>query len=225
MKRIQPKTLLIINRILEKKIFSQKDILLACNDIRPVSVGLVNKVMNDLISKNYVRARSKWEMDYGNLEPEERAGRRPKYYLSDPVGLLTYVSLFRSMKDLLLFEMWVDGSKDMIMDELKGQKVVYSLGSALESSSAYYRSVDVTLYSDDPAAVQDVLKRAPPGKTGVKCYRFDLLDEIDPKSDLFKKDDKGRHITSDVQSIIDMFCDGKSAYTKPLLDKLWGIKI
>jgi hypothetical protein len=227
MKRIQPKTLIVLNRILEKKVFSQKEIFRSCNSIRPISVGMVNKVINDMISKRFVAERSKWEMKYPNEEfarIDEEHSRRPKYYVNDPIGLLHYISLFRSMKELQVFDIGIDASKEMLYNELNDFNVIYCLGSALESRSTYFRSDDVCFYSNEAENILKRIKKAKPGRLHVKCFNVDLLEELNENSIIFECDNSLCR-TADVQTVIDMFCDGKSAYTKPLLNKLWGINI
>lgn len=226
MKRIQPKTLLILNQVLERKAFSQKDILRSCNRIDHLSIGMVNRVINDMISKRYIAKISKWERDHlvdqPLVENGKRSSRRPKYYLKDPMGLLAYISIFRSMEDLLIFDIGVDATKQAIREEMKRFDIVYCLGSAMGSTSTYFRSDDVSFYSFEHEGIRDHLKTAKPGRMRIRCYRLDLVNELNKDNPIFKIDDSCLR-TSDVQTVIDMFCDGKSAYTKPLLNKLWGI--
>ncbi|MBN1539142.1 MAG: hypothetical protein JW939_03285 [Candidatus Thermoplasmatota archaeon] len=231
MKKIQPKTFIVMNQVLEKKVFSQRMIWRSCNNITDVSIGQVNKVFNELIKNNFVKELSKLEMRYGikryidvDLSEEKRY---PKYYLQDPIGLLKYISLFRSMNDLRVFESSVHAKKDQVIEELGKQGVIFSLGTAMEKTSSYYRSDEITFYSNAPDIIISNMRNAIHGDTKLVCFKMDFLDNIhDVCSDgFFRKDDDGVIYTGEVQTVIDMFCDGKSMYTKPLLERIWGVSI
>ncbi|MBN1389119.1 MAG: hypothetical protein JXA22_00595 [Candidatus Thermoplasmatota archaeon] len=210
--------------------FSQRMIWRSCNEITDISIGQVNKVFNELIKNNFVKKRSKIEMRFGmdrydNVDMSKEK-RSPKYYLQDPIGLLKYISLFRSMDDLRFFELNVDANKDNVIDELKKYQVVFSLGTAMDKISSYYRPDEITFYSDVPEKIIEDMKNAVHGHTKMICYRVDFLENIGEGcfDGIFRKDDDIRY-TGEVQTVIDMFCDGKSAYTKTLLEKIWGVRI
>lgn len=231
MKRIPQKTLFIITKILEKRIFSQKSIWRECNRSIKVSFGQVNNVFHELIENDFVKERSKLEIKYGinrydNIKIENEY-KEPKYYLNDPAGLLNYISLFRSMKDLKIFELSLDASTDTILNEMKKMDMILCLGSALERYSSYYRPDEISVYSYDPERIFDHARTARQGKTRITCYEIDFIDEIDEEvlNENFNKNKEGIYFTSKVQTVIDMFCDNKGAYTKPILEKYWGVKI
>ena len=231
MRIIQPKTFVIINRILQLRIFSQRGVWESCNEITDTSIGQVNKVFKELIGQNLIRKRSKMEMKYGidlyeNVEINDYK-RTPQYYLQDPIGLLRYISLFRPMEKLKVFELNVEASREEVMDKLKEYDAIFSLGIAMERFSTYYRSDQISLYAENPKSLHDDIKNSTGGNTTIACYDIDFLDKVEKRhfGSIFEIDEDNIKYSGDVQTVIDMFCDGKSAYTKTLLKRIWGVNI
>jgi hypothetical protein len=81
----------------------------------------------------------------------------------------------------------------------------------------------------NPEEIYGFLKSAKRGNTKVGCFRIDYLREVDNINSLvdqlFAKKEKRSIFTTKVQTVIDMFCDQKGVYTKPLLKNLWGVEI
>lgn len=220
MKHIQPKTLQIMVAVLSTGRFSQRGIWRLCNRQGTVSIGQVNKVVKDLQQKGFVERL--WKSPIA--ETMEMAGPigedwedfnmgRANYALTDPIGLLRFISLFRSMRELRLFTISVEASEEKIIKELLKKDAIICLGTAMERYSAYYRPDEVSFYSGKPEAIYKYLRTAKGGFTKVSCYKIDYVQG------------KTGGPTTDVQTVVDMFCDGKGVYTKPLLRKFWGVDI
>lgn len=223
MKHIQPKTMLVMVEVLSTGAFTQRMIWRRCNRNGKVSIGQVNKVVNDLKRKGFVGElyRRKRLTEFKNLPVVKNAmedfdKKNATYRLSDPMGLLEYISLFRFMSELHEFTIKVDATEEEVAKELSRKNAVFCLGTAQQHYTSYFRPDAISFYSDDPREIYDYLGTAKRGRTALSCYRIDFLRE--------EKHDDIR-ITSKVQTVIDMFCDKKSAYTKPLLKELWGLEI
>jgi len=132
------------------------------------------------------------------------------------LGLLRYVALFRSMNELRVFGLNLAAKESDIIAELGGRGAVFCLGTAMERYAAYYRPGEVSFYADDWEAIKKYLDTAQPGNTTVCCYGPVERDPLSVINDEIA-------FTAKVQTVIDMFCDGKGAYTKPLLRELWGV--
>ncbi|MDO9537593.1 MAG: hypothetical protein Q7J68_04665 [Thermoplasmata archaeon] len=198
MKHIQPKTMMVMKAALSANSFSQLGLRKLCGN--RVSVGQVSKVITELQRLGYVER---------STGPD---GSR--YVLADPVGLLRYVALFRRMDELRAFRVKVAAHEELVIEELGGRGAVFCLGTAMARYSAYYRPGEVSFYADDPDGIKKYLETAQPGNTLVCCYG-PAGPAMPPEG----------NFTDRVQTVIDMFCDGKGAYSKPLLRELWGVEI
>ena len=238
MKHIQPKTLQIMVAILYKRRFSQRGLWRFCEEKQGMSIGHVNNVVLDLQRKGFVERV--WRTPAGKgLGDAGFTGEKPKdmikanYVLTNPLGLLQFISLMRSMDELRLFTLSVNAPEKEVIKTLSKKGVVFCLGTAQRQHSAYYRPDEISFYSEEPQKIHDFLKTAKRGHTKISCYRIDYIryhryDEIDLAElldSLFARKIDGKRITTKVQTVIDMFCDGKGAYTKPLLKNLWGVEI
>jgi hypothetical protein len=236
MKHIQPKTLQIMVAILATVTFSQRMLWRLCNNKNTISIGQVNKVVNDLHKKGFVEELFKRKR---LLKIEEKSPikdliknfdhKNARYRLSDPLGLLRYISLFRSIKDLQAFNMHVDAKEEEVIKELSKKKAIFCLGTAQQRFTPYFRPDEVSFYSTKPEEIYGFLKSAKRGNTKISCYRIDYMRELDDINSLvdhlFAQKEKRTMFTTKVQTVIDMFCDGKGVYTKPLLKNLWGVEI
>jgi len=236
MKHIQPKTLQIMVAVLSAVTFSQRMVWRLCNRTNRVSIGQVNKVINDLLQKGFVEElfRRKRLIRFEKASPiarviEDFDTGNATYRLSDPVGLLRYISLFRSMRELRVFSISVAGKEETVIKELSKKQVIFCLGTAQERFTPYFRPDEVSFYSSDPDGLYDYLRSAKRGNTKITCYRIDYtrnIDDIGSVLDQLFAQKEGRfRSTTEVQTVVDMFCDGKGAYTKPLLKSLWGVEI
>ncbi len=199
MKHMQPKTFRVVIAVLSSDRFSQRGLRKLCNE--EVSAGQVNKVVAELVRNGFV----------------ERSSGRAAFVLADPLGLLRYVGLFRSMPEQRVFTASVAAKRDEITAGLSKRGVVFCLGTAMESYTPYFRPGEVSFYAEDWKAAKGFLDTAPRGTTRVTCYGTIGDDplSVGPKTG----------ITTKVRTVIDMFCDGKGVYTKPLLKDLWGAEI
>lgn len=236
MKHIQPKTLQIMVAVLGAVTFSQRMIWRLCNRTNKISIGQVNKVVNELLVKGFVEElfRRKRVLEFekrspiGNIIKNFDQGNA-SYRLIDPVGMLRYISLFRSMNELQVFKLSIDASEKDIIKELTKRKVIFCLGTAQQRFTPYFRPEEISFYTIDPERSYEFLKSARTGNSKISCYHIDYirdLDEITHVVDhLFAEKERRVMFTTKVQTVIDMFCDGKGVYTKPLLKSLWGVEI
>ena len=222
--------------ILSTVTFSQRMIWRLCNNTNKISVGQVNKVVNELYRKGFVEElfRRKRLIELEKERPiakiiENFDQGNASYSLSDPIGLLRYISLFRSMDELRTFTLSVDASEEDVIRELSKKKVIFCLGTAQQRFTPYFRSGEISFYSNDPEGMYNFLKTAKKGNTKLSCYRIDYLRNVDNIKSvmdfLFAQKEGKDRFTTKVQTVTDMFCDGKGVYTKPLLGELWGVEI
>ena len=172
------------------------------------------------------------ELDFIGADTLDSDMGRANYVLTDSVGLLRYISLFRSMSELRSFTLYIDASEERVIDKLSKQDAIFCLGTAQEKYIPYYRSDEVSFYSQNPKRIHSLLRTAKRGQTKVSCYKIDYIRIHNQKlkivqllDSLFAHESGGSKITTEVQTVVDMFCDGKSAYTKPLLRSLWSVEI
>lgn len=199
MKHMQPKTFRIVTAVLSSARFSQRGLRKMCNE--EVSAGQVNKVVAELVRNGFV----------------ERSSGRAAYVLADPLGLLRYVALFRSMSERRVFTISVAAKREEVLTKLSKRGAVFCLGTAMESYTPYFRPDEVSFYADDWESTKGFLATAAGGGTRVSSYGAIGNDplSVGPETGF----------TTKVRTVIDMFCDGKGVYTKPLLRELWGIEI
>jgi len=235
MKYLQPKTLQIMLAALSRRRFSQRGLWKICNLTKKVSLGHVNNVIKDLQRNGFIERM--WrnrvyevmgEAGFIGDDTSEIMGRA-NYMLVDPVGLLRYISMFRSMNDLRLFTLSLNASEERIIKELSRKGAIFCLGTAQERYTPYYRPDEVSFYSQNPERLYSFLKTARKGLMKVSCYRIDYVRSTrNTKAVLdsfFALRSGNARLTSKVQTVVDMFCDGKGVYTKPLLKGLWGVEI
>jgi len=226
---LQPKTLRVYLAILANPRFSQRGLLEVLNRDGSVSIGFVNEVVNDLVLKRLVeRSRRTFMETVSTVETASTSKMAGGYVLSDAVGMLNLISLFRRMPELRLFSRTIRAGRKDVVRELAGRDVVFCLGSAMEMYSSHFRPEEVSFYASDAESVLRFLAGAPAGNTRVSCYRPDYVRDAGGIPALFQDPlfaGKSRNVarTSKVQTAIDMFCDGKGAYAAPLLEELWGV--
>ena len=196
-----------------------------------VSIGFVNEVVNDLVLKRLVERSRRTSMEsVSTVETVSNSKMTGGYLLSDAVGMLNLISLFRRMPELRLFSRIVRARRDEVVRELAGRGAVFCLGSAMEMYSSHFRPEEVSFYASDAFSVRRFLEEAPAGNTRVSCYRPDYVRDLGEIPALFQDPlfagKSGKVLrTSKVQTAIDMFCDGKGAYAAPLLKELWGVSL
>ncbi|UCE38841.1 MAG: hypothetical protein JSW00_06350 [Thermoplasmata archaeon] len=239
MKHIQPKTFQIMVAILSTRKFSQRGLWRLCKSKHGISIGQINKVVTELQQKGFIErlwrtpaSEAMVELGFIGEDTLDFDMGRANYILTDPVGLLRYISLFRSMNELRSFTLNVDASEEKVIAKLLRQDAVFCLGTAQEQYTPYYRSDEVSFYSRNPNRIYSFFRTAKRGQTKVNCYSIDYIRVRNEKLNLFQlldslfaHESEGMKITTKVQTVVDMFCDGKSTYTKPLLKSLWGVEI
>jgi len=229
MKHLQPKTLRVYLAILANPRFSQRGLLEVLNRDGSVSIGFVNEVVNDLVLKRLVeRSRRTFMETVSTVETASTSKMAGGYVLSDAVGMLNLISLFRRMPELRLFTKNIGARRNEVVRELAGRHVVFCLGSAMEMYSGHFRPEEISFYASGAESVRRFLADAPDGNTRVSCYRPDYVRDSRDIPGLLRDPlfaGKSRNVarTSKVQTAIDMFCDGKGAYAAPLLEELWGV--
>ncbi|UCG68910.1 MAG: hypothetical protein JSV09_14150 [Thermoplasmata archaeon] len=228
----------IIVAILTTRNFSQRGLWRFCKSKQGISIGQVNKVVTELQQRGFIErlwrtpaSEALVKLEFIGEDTLDFDMGRVNYILTDPVGLLRYISLFRSMSELRSFTLNVDASEERVISKLSKQDAVFCLGTAQEKYTPYYRSDEVSFYSRNPNKIYSFLRTAKRGQTKVSCYNIDYvrfrnqkLNTFQLLDSLFAYESDGIKITTKVQTVVDMFCDGKSTYTKPLLKSLWGVE-
>jgi len=224
---MQKKTLLVICAILHTNVFSQRGLQTLINETNNgdhVSLGNVNRVVSELERLKYIQ-RSPTEMLSEMIEKRPSTftvdTNRNTFYLVEPLGLLRYIHMFRTMEDILEFRLKVRSPIEDVTAEMTRQGAALCLGSAQERYSPYFRVGEVSMYHEGPKRLYKYLKTAEAGETVINVYRpqFALSEKF------FIQDDKKERYTTRVQTVIDMFCDDKGAYSKPLLKELWEVEV
>lgn len=214
MNPISPKTFNVLKYVLDQQLFSQR--MIARN--LDVSLGQVNKVIHWLEDNNFIeKIRKKFLTD----APDDIGFVR--YQLINPTGILRAISFFRSMKKNLLLEKDLDMKKGNIIEYLANQKMVFCLDTALEKYDSYFRGDTICCYITSPKEIERIKTKFNSikyGLTRVKIYSWDFKG-IDIGHYLNSKD----NFTTELQTIIDLFCDNKPHYTKELLKRKWGIEL
>jgi biotin operon repressor len=228
-----PTTYRILLAILTRREASQQEL---ARDL-DVSLGQVNRVVRWLEQGGFVeRSRA-----------EGRAARgrgKEVYLLVNPTGLLRAISLFRSMPRLRQFTLSVDVPKRKLMSDLARRSVVFCLGTALERYSRFYRADEVSFYAIPGAsgvgveAIRRSLRISKEGITRAACYLLPTKvhgrrEELaDPRGALkalqsfgFAEKARDGYFTTRVQTVVDLFCDGRAFAARDLLKEMWGVEL
>lgn len=229
-----PTTYRIILAVLATKKTSQRELARRLD----ISVGQVNKVFHWLEENAFVEGPA--------VAGEGRAGgRSDAYVLVNPTGLLRAISLFRQMNRLRLFSVAVAGTKHDLLSELRSHHVVFCLGTALERSSEFYRSDEVSFYAvggsgpEGAEGIREGLAAKGEGIARATCYFMDTRTHgrraaasADPRVNLdwlresgIIERSRGGYFTTKVQTVVDLFCDGKAFAARDLLRELWGVRL
>ncbi|MFQ5839019.1 MAG: hypothetical protein ACE5HJ_09625 [Thermoplasmata archaeon] len=229
-----PKTYLILLNALARREFSQREL---ARDLQ-FSVGHINRVVRWLEENHFV--------ERGLGRNRNLPGRtREVYSLVNPTGMLRAVSLFRPMRQLRRFSLTLDSRKEKVISDLARRQIVFCLGTALERFSEFYRPDEISFYalaehdSDSPEAVRRDLSAWGEGITRVSCYALEsrlhgrrreepakaveLFDYLE-SAGFLERSGSGL-FTTKVQTVIDLFCDGKAFATRDLLRELWGVEL
>lgn len=225
MNPVARKTAIILMKVLEMKELTQMTIV---NEIAKVgrgeltaSAAQINRVIHWLVQHGYVvikrrgdsrkeRIEDRISRGLELLKPLEIEGRI-FYELINPLGVLELIAMHRSMASVKKDTFRVSIKKSELIEFLKSRDVVFCLGTALEQYSGYYRPDEISFYAKEDNKMRDYLKSHPGNLLTVSWY--------DPPDWVLKN---GSY-TTEVQTAVDMFCDGKGYYTKDILHKLWGV--
>jgi hypothetical protein len=133
------------------------------------------------------------------------------------------------MKELRAFSVRVDATSEAVIEELEKEGVIFCLGTAQSRYSSYYRPDEISFYALDPERLLGIFSNASYGDTKIGCYHIDYVRTVQDRTSLldtrFAMNEGSISLTTKVQTVVDMFCDGKGAYAKPLLKELWGVQI
>lgn len=182
----------VVDYILNHREFNQKEICKTTG----VSKGWVSKVVTRIAAKDYIA----------------KAGKN--YRLKAPTALISLFPLFRSMPANLLLSKSIDAYKVPLFKFLARKKVVYCTTSALQLYSSYFRDPSINIYSEDKELL-DEFKKMPEGMVRINVYKPDLPME----RDVVKH--KKKLLTSEIRTVIDLFCDNKAYAAEELIRRLW----
>jgi hypothetical protein len=209
-----PKTYEVLKLVLENKYVSQRMVA----RVSGISLGQVNKVFQWLEDNSFIEKIRKIHLK----DVPENFGM-VGYHLANPTGLLRAISLFRSMEKNLILESNIDLPKKEVLKYLKKQEVIFCLDTALEKYDSYFRGDTICCYVDFSKELEFIKKDLSNVKYGlarIKFYSWDFKG-LDIRDGMNSQ--KG--YTTELQTIIDLFCDDKAHYTKELLNRKWGIKL
>ncbi len=157
-----------------------------------VSMGRVNQVIS-------------WLQESGHVE---KTGTQ--YGLTSGVSLISLLSNFRSMKKIATLD--IDAEREETLDFLIEKEAVFCLTSALQLHDSYFRDPSICAYSSKKGVVGE-LKKFPKGNLRVSIYEPDLLlDENTVSID-------STRTTSEIRTIIDLFCDDKGYAAERLIER------
>ena len=180
-------TFKVVSAVLRKKSFLQTELAKETG----VSWGRMNKIVQWLVKRGYVRKTGKYEL----ISPGALISL-----------LVTEVELEKKS-----FEIQVPPEK--ILSWAKKQKAVLCLSTALNFYSSYFRDPSINLYYSKE--LEEHLQNAEEGLTQVYLVKSSLQLL---KEDVVKE--KGFLMTDKIRTIIDLFADKKAYVTGPLLKKL-----
>ena len=229
-----PTTYRIIIAVLGAKETSQREIARRLG----ISSGQVNNVFRWLEENAFVEGRAS--------SGRSRSGARgDSYVLVNPTGLLRAISLFRQMNGLRRFSTAVAGTKQNLISELRTHRVVFCLGTALERFSEFYRSDEVSFYiiggngNQDIERIRESLAVRGEGIARATCYAMDMRrhgrraaasTDLSGNLDWLRKcgiieRSHEAYFTTKVQTVVDLFCDGRAYAARDLLRELWGVRL
>jgi hypothetical protein len=195
MKLTSPKTYTIIRKILEKKQFTQTEL---SNEL-DISWGQINKTTNWLLKKKYII-------------------KKKKYELWDPLGILNSIIMFRRLEPLYSLTVRID--EENVLKTLNEETdVILARVTALNYYSQYFRENIIDFYARDAREVKDLLSKVPGEGVVVNVYKEDLNVRDDIKIiENFK-------VTSEIRTVIDLFCSERAYTAHDLIKEIWGIEI
>ncbi len=203
------------------------------------------------VSSVHVHRVLRWLEDNGFVERGTSAQRgtrgRPgeAYVLVNPVGLVRAISLFRPLSRLRRFTLALDVSRSKAIAHLAERPIVFCLGTALERYSRFYRPDEVSFYAfegvgpDSVDSLRTELSRWKEGMTRVGCYTLQVRTHgrraVEPmaaaqilrrlEANGFAVRSRKGHYTTKVQTVVDLFGDGRAYAARDLIKELWGVEL
>lgn len=160
-----------------------------------VSIGRVNRVVLWLLDRGYA----------------ERT--KAKYKLTSAVSLISLLANFRAMKKIITLD--IDAPRKEVMKFLMEGGAVFCLTSALQHYDTYFRDPAICVYSFDKKLVEE-LEKFGRGNLRINIYEPDLrLEENIALIDSAK-------LTSEVRTIIDLFCDNRGYAADRLIKRVFA---
>jgi len=180
-------TFKVVSWILRNRVFSQTGL---AKEVK-VSWGLMNKVVQWLVKKGFVRKSGRYEL----------------------VNMTALIQLLATEIELEKQSFEVNVEPKKILAWIKKNKQVLCLSSALQFYSNYFRDPSINVYYSKELV--EYLKNSPSGLARINLVKSNL-DLF--KSDIIQK--KGFLVTDEIRTIIDLFADKKAYATEPLLKRL-----
>ena len=176
-----------------------------------VSLGQVNKVVNWLVSRGYLKKFK----DNGRLRGVKVPSNSVE--LVNPGGLITLFGLYRRMEDLLLGSFKVRAEVEQARNYLAEQGAVFCLDTALDKYSSYFRNPGLFCYVPQAKleAITKDLKSSVGGALPLELYHDDMANEGDIEG----------HYTKRIRTVIDLTCANRFYTTRTLLKDLWGLEV
>ncbi len=214
MNPVSPKTFTVLKCVLDLPLFSQRMIARKSG----VSIGQVNKVFQWLDDNDFIARVRKIHL----TNVSENSGV-VGCQLINPTGILRAISFFRSMKNNNILELNLDLPKEKVLKYLAGEGVIFCLDTALERYDSYYRGDTICCYIVPAEQINNIKKdlgTVKYGITKIKFYSWDF-NGLDIRDHM----NSSGGYTTEVQTIIDLFCDRKPHYTKEVLKRKWSIEL
>lgn len=159
-----------------------------------VSIGRVNQVVS-------------WLRESGQVE---KTGTQ--YRLTSGVSLISLLANFRSMKKTATLD--IDAERKEISEFLAEKGTVFCLTSALQLHDSYFRDPSICAYSSNKEIVEE-LEKFSKGNLRTNIYEPDLLLDENTVSI------NSRRTTSELRTIIDLFCDDKGYAAERLIERVF----
>jgi DNA-binding MarR family transcriptional regulator len=160
-----------------------------------VSIGRVNRVVSWLLDRGYVEKT------------------RAKYKLTSAVSLISLLANFRAMKKTITLD--IDAPREEAVKFLVEKGAVFCLTSALQHYDTYFRDPSICVYSYDKKVIEE-FKKFRKGNLRINIYEPDLCLE----ENITTRD--SANLTSEVRTIIDLFCDNKSYAADRLIKRVFA---
>lgn len=181
----------VMRFILENKEFTQRGI----SEKTGASLGRVNSIVRWMLKQHYIA----------------REGRR--YRLATPAALLSLFGLHRRMDDLRMASFSISAEPGDVLRLVKEKGAILCLTSALQEYDSYFRDPSISVYADEKFVKE--FKNLPGGYTRITIYR----DDIGCPDDITTK--KGLKLTTDVRTVIDLFCSNWTYAAEKLVQRKW----